>query len=120
MIEVAEMHGELLEFSENLQKTIQSKELVINRLRDELISLRGPLPEDDERLTEDTASVCSFLTDSSVGTSRVLVNIWIPSVFVSGSGSSKHHVYQVDYLENINDMKSFVMSSHFEGLHSYS
>ena len=98
LIQVAEMHGELLEFNENLQKSIQGKDLVISRLRDELIALRGPLPEDEDRLTDpETASVCSFLTDSSIGTARVLVNIWIPSVFLSGSGSSRHHVYQVGH-----------------------
>ena len=45
------MHGELLEFNENLQKNIQNKDTVISRLKDELISLRGPLPDDDDRIT---------------------------------------------------------------------
>ena len=36
--QVAEMHGELLEFNEHLQKTIQSKDVYIKRLRDELVN----------------------------------------------------------------------------------
>ena len=38
--QVAEMHGELLEFNEHLQKTIQSKDVYIKRLRDELVNLK--------------------------------------------------------------------------------
>ena len=66
-------------------------------MRDELVSLRGPLPEDEETVNDDSTSVSSSTTDSaSIGhNSRVLVNIWIPTVFLKGSGSSVHHVYQV-------------------------
>ena len=97
LIQVAEMHGELLEFSENLQRSLQTKEVTISRLRAELILLRGPLPEDEDRATEDSASLCSSFTESGSlsGSARVLVNIWIPSVFLTGTGSSRHHVYQV-------------------------
>lgn len=96
LIQVAEMHGELLEFNENLQKSLQSKDATISRLTDELVSLRGPLPDDEDRLTEDTASVCSSYTEAgSSGSARPLVNIWIPTVYLTGSGSKKHHVYQV-------------------------
>lgn len=82
-----------MEFNENLQKTVQTKDSIISRLKEELISLRGPLPEADGG---DTDSLCSSYTESmaSVG-GRVLVNIWIPSVFLTGSGSARHHVYQV-------------------------
>ena len=38
---MAEMHGELLEFNENLQKTVQTKDGIIARLKEDLISLRG-------------------------------------------------------------------------------
>jgi len=89
LIQVAEMHGELLEFNESLQRNVQSRDAVINRLRAELVSLRGPLPNDQD----DTSSIAG--SEVSYGTSRVLVNIWIPSVFLAGSGSSRHHVYQV-------------------------
>jgi len=96
LIQVAEMHGELLEFNENLQRTVQGKETMISRLREELISLRGPFPDEEDRVLDDNASICSSYADSSsIGTARVLVNIWIPSVFLTGSGSSRHHVYQV-------------------------
>ena len=44
LIQVAEMHGELLEFNEHLQKTLQAKDAIIRRLRDELVDVRGPLP----------------------------------------------------------------------------
>ena len=44
LIQVAEMHGELLEFNEHLQKVLQAKDAVIRRLREELIDVRGPLP----------------------------------------------------------------------------
>lgn len=67
------MHGELLEFNENLQKTVQvctweifsppvlinvickMKDAALIRLREELVRVRGPLPEDGE----DTASLSS-------------------------------------------------------------
>merc|ERR1719219_3115021 len=39
LIQVAEMHGELLEFNENLQKTVQMKDAALIRLKEELISL---------------------------------------------------------------------------------
>ena len=45
-VQVAEMHGELLEFNESLQKSVQSRDAAISRLRAELVLLRGPLPED--------------------------------------------------------------------------
>eukprot|EP00092_Neocalanus_flemingeri_P018720 GFUD01020275.1.p1 GENE.GFUD01020275.1~~GFUD01020275.1.p1 ORF type:complete len:796 (+),score=193.24 GFUD01020275.1:230-2617(+) len=96
LIQVAEMHGELLEFNENLQRSVQSKESIISRLREELISLRGPFPDEEDRIMDDNTSICSSYADSgSIGTARVLVNIWIPSVFLTGSGSTRHHVYQV-------------------------
>ena len=115
LIQVAEMHGELLEFSENLQKSLQTKEVTIARLRAELILLRGPLPEDEDRATEDTASICSSFTDtgSLSGSARVLVNIWIPSVFLTGAGSAKHHVYQV-----CGKIVVKIIHRSFAGLHS--
>lgn len=44
LIEVADMHGELIEFNEILQKQINQKENLIKNLRSELTELRGPLP----------------------------------------------------------------------------
>ena len=35
------------------------------------------------------------VTSSDIPTVRPLINIWIPSVFLSGSASTTHHVYQV-------------------------
>lgn len=43
LVQVSEMHGELVEFNEHLYKVIQLKDSVISRLRDELIELRGPV-----------------------------------------------------------------------------
>jgi len=94
LIQVAEMHGELLEFNETLQRSVQTRDQVICRLRSELVELRGPLPEDQDNW--DSSSLASSFSEVSVSnSSRVLVNIWVPSVFLAGAGSTRHHVYQV-------------------------
>ena len=43
LIQVSEMHGEIVEFNEHLYKVIQIKDAIIARLRNELIELRGPV-----------------------------------------------------------------------------
>ena len=43
VLQVAEMHGELMEFNEHLQKQLLNREHNIRRLRHELVSLRGPV-----------------------------------------------------------------------------
>ena len=47
--------------------------------------------EDDQE--DETLSIISDAESNS--SSRTLINIWIPSVFLSGNGNSTHHVYQV-------------------------
>ncbi len=98
LIQVAEMHGELIEFNDHLQRTLLNKDLVIQRMKEELVDLRGPLPNEgdlddaESLISESAVDSCSL---SSSGSSRALLHIWIPSVFLSGSGSKTHHVYQV-------------------------
>lgn len=43
LVQVAEMHGELVEFNDRLHKVIVQKESMIQRLRQELVELRGPV-----------------------------------------------------------------------------
>ena len=43
LVQVSEMHGELVEFNEHLYRVIQQKDSIIGRLRDELVELRGPV-----------------------------------------------------------------------------
>jgi len=76
------MHGELLELNESLQKQLQAKNVLSQRLKDELIALRGPLPED-------------FATDVNSVSSATHVNLWVPTAFLTGKGTDVHHVYQV-------------------------
>ncbi|XP_077774615.1 sorting nexin-29 isoform X3 [Podarcis muralis] len=43
LIEVAEMHGELIEFNERLHRALMAKEALVTQMRQELIDLRGPV-----------------------------------------------------------------------------
>ncbi|GAB6022887.1 hypothetical protein CHUAL_006984 [Chamberlinius hualienensis] len=58
LIQVAEMHGELMEFNERLHRLLSQKELDVRRLREELIELRGPFP-DDALTSDDDISITS-------------------------------------------------------------
>ena len=41
--QVADMHGELIELNERLQKMLNIREHQLRRLREELVDLRGPV-----------------------------------------------------------------------------
>ncbi|KAK2569051.1 Sorting nexin-29 [Acropora cervicornis] len=95
LIQVADLHGELLEFNDRLQKQLNYCQYKVRRLREELVHLRGPLPEDVEGPEDEEAILSDFdPVVMSVGT-RPLVNVWVPSVFLRGRSSNVHHVYQV-------------------------
>ncbi|XP_018563176.1 sorting nexin-29 [Anoplophora glabripennis] len=85
LVQVAEMHAELMDFNVVLQQTLCQKDALLERLKSELESLRGPMPSDS-------------LNSEEGGN----VNVWIPSAFLTGTGSNSHHVYQV-YLRAGND-----------------
>ncbi|XP_052517364.1 sorting nexin-29 isoform X4 [Budorcas taxicolor] len=53
LIEVAEMHGELIEFNERLHRALVAKEALVSQMRQELIDLRGPVPGDLSQTSED-------------------------------------------------------------------
>ncbi|XP_063790412.1 sorting nexin-29 isoform X2 [Pseudophryne corroboree] len=89
LIEVAEMHGELMEFNERLHRTLIAKETLVSQMRQELIDLRGPVPGDLSQTSEDQS-----LSDFEIS-HCALINVWIPSVFLRGKSTHAYHVYQV-------------------------
>ncbi|XP_033022347.1 sorting nexin-29 isoform X1 [Lacerta agilis] len=89
LIEVAEMHGELIEFNERLHRALMAKEALVTQMRQELIDLRGPVPGDLSQTSEDQS-----LSDFEIS-NRALINVWIPSVFLRGKAANAFHVYQV-------------------------
>ncbi|XP_072466075.1 sorting nexin-29 isoform X3 [Notamacropus eugenii] len=89
LIEVAEMHGELIEFNERLHRALIAKEALVSQMRQELIDLRGPVPGDLSQTSEDQS-----LSDFEIS-NRALINVWIPSVFLRGKAANAFHVYQL-------------------------
>ncbi|BFZ17980.1 hypothetical protein BsWGS_21019 [Bradybaena similaris] len=89
LIQVAEMHGELMEFNELLHRQLGAKDVLVRQLMEELVVLRGPLPYDKHAVHNTGPDL------HSVFLQRPLINIWIPSAFLRGSASNMHHVYQV-------------------------
>lgn len=68
LVQVAEMHAELMDFNVLLQQSLCQKDTLIERLKGELEELRGPMSNDDIETSENGGRV----------------NIWIPSAFLTG------------------------------------
>ncbi|XP_030750576.1 sorting nexin-29 isoform X2 [Sitophilus oryzae] len=85
LVQVAEMHAELMDFNVALQQSLCKKDTLLEKLKNELEDLKGPISME-------------FSSEENTGN----VNVWIPSAFLTGSGSNSHHVYQV-YLRAGND-----------------
>lgn len=88
LVQVAEMHGELMEFNSHLQLRLKTTESYADRLRTELVNLRGPLPS-DYRLPAESNSRVNEVSE------RPLIHIWIPSTFLVNNTTDSYHVYQV-------------------------
>ncbi|VDI83214.1 sorting nexin-29 [Mytilus galloprovincialis] len=113
LIQVAEMHGELMEFNEMLHRQLNHKEAYIRRLQQELIDLRGPLPR-DLHMHGDQISGNS---DSHSVQSKSLINIWIPSAFIRGGPRDNYHVYQVYVRIKDEEWNVYKRYSQFRDLH---
>ncbi|KAM4697780.1 LOW QUALITY PROTEIN: sorting nexin-29 [Rhinophrynus dorsalis] len=111
LIEVAEMHGELIEFNERLHRTLIAKEVLVSQMRQELIDLRGPVPGDLSQTSEDQS-----LSDFEIS-HRALINVWIPSVFLRGKSANAFHVYQVYIRIKDDEWNIYRRYAEFRSLH---
>ncbi|XP_070341009.1 sorting nexin-29 isoform X4 [Equus asinus] len=111
LIEVAEMHGELIEFNERLHRALVAKEALVSQMRQELIDLRGPVPGDLSQTSEDQS-----LSDFEIS-NRALINVWIPSVFLRGKATNAFHVYQVYIRIKDDEWNVYRRYTEFRSLH---
>uniref|UniRef100_A0A096LVR6 Sorting nexin 29 n=1 Tax=Poecilia formosa TaxID=48698 RepID=A0A096LVR6_POEFO len=112
LLQVAEMHGELIEFNERLYRSLMAKDHLIVQMRQELIDLRGPVPGDLSQ-TSDDPNLSDFETAH-----RALVNVWIPSVFLQGRAANAYHVYQVYIRILDNEWNVYRRYTEFRELHN--
>ncbi|XP_008198522.1 sorting nexin-29 isoform X2 [Tribolium castaneum] len=101
LVQVAEMHAELMDFNVALQQSLCQKDQLVERLKAELEQLRGPCHDDD--------------TEGEVSGN---VNVWIPSAFLTGTGSSAHHVYQIFLRAGNDEWNIYRRYAQFYALHS--
>ncbi|XP_059510160.1 sorting nexin-29 isoform X2 [Stegostoma tigrinum] len=111
LIEVAEMHGELIEFNERLHRLLMAKEALISQMRQELIDLRGPVPGDLSQTSEDQS-----LSDFEMA-HCALINVWIPTVFLRGRAANAYHVYQVYIRIKDDEWNVYRRYAEFRALH---
>ncbi|XP_046427849.1 sorting nexin-29 isoform X2 [Neodiprion fabricii] len=78
LVQVAEMHAELMEFNARLTMQLTNRDRLVKLLQAELECLRGPLSEDGLPMEP-----------------PCLIHIWVPSAFLTGQSSDIHHVYQI-------------------------
>ncbi|XP_077305032.1 sorting nexin-29 isoform X2 [Lithobates pipiens] len=109
--QVAEMHGELIEFNERLHRTLLTKEALVLQMRQELIDLRGPVPGDLSQTSEDQS-----LSDFEIS-HRALVNVWMPSVFLRGKSTHAFHVYQIYIRIKDDEWNIYKRYAEFRSLH---
>lgn len=102
LVQVAEMHAELMDFNVMLQQSLCKKDALLERLKAELEELRGPMAADE--LSEDET--------------RGSVNVWIPSAFLTGSGSTSHHVYQIFLRAGNDEWNIYRRYAQFYALHT--
>lgn len=98
LVQVAEMHSELMELNDRLQRSNITKETTIKRLYLELEALRGPLGP------------------SEIDVSAHLISLWVPSVFLTGT-PKQHHVYQVHLRIGEEEWNVYRRYSQFLSLH---
>nr|XP_039269041.1 sorting nexin-29-like [Styela clava] len=117
LIDVTEMHGELMEFTESIHTRFLSALSLIHKMHDELVALRGPMPTDDvikaieaDKPRDNMAAVPVM--------ARALVNVWVPSAFMQGSGPESHHVYQVYICVGEDEWNVYRRYSDFHSLHN--
>ncbi|KAL1494753.1 hypothetical protein ABEB36_010301 [Hypothenemus hampei] len=102
LIQVAEMHAELMDFNVMLQKSLQQKDTLLDRLKEELEVLKGPIA----------------LQELESEGNRGCINIWIPSAFLTGTGSSAHHVYQLFLRVGNDEWNIYRRYAQFYALHT--
>jgi sorting nexin-29 len=93
LVQVSEMHGELMEFNERLHMQLLRKELQIRRLRSQLAHYKGEPVHN--RPVEQTGNQNDDRRHERNPSCPGLVNVWIPTAFLHGRGGDSHHVYQV-------------------------
>lgn len=71
LVQVAEMHAELMDFNVLLQQNLCTKDAIIDKLKLELEELRGPILNEE---LQDNLRPC--------------INVWIPSAFLTGKIST--------------------------------
>lgn len=102
LVQVAAMHAELMDFNAMLQQSLCQRDALVERLKSELEELRGPMTI-DELSSED---------------SRGSVNVWIPSAFLTGTGSNSHHVYQIFLKAGNDEWNIYRRYAQFHALHT--
>lgn len=120
LIQVAEMHGELIEFNTHLSKELHYKNQQLVKLTNELVQLRGPLPTDIQFNLNNPLDIVSLESDSLSMLNSPLINIWIPSVFLRNDEKNikkTYHVYQVYIRINDEEWNVFRRFTEFYTFH---
>ncbi|KAG8224704.1 hypothetical protein J437_LFUL006091, partial [Ladona fulva] len=102
LVQVAEMHGELMEFNDRLQRTLRMRENQLAKLLAHR-RLHGCGDSDGE--------------ESILEGELAPVGVWIPSAFLIGGGADLHHVYQVYIRVGSDEWNIYRRYSQFHTLH---
>eukprot|EP00039_Didymoeca_costata_P005218 m.79648 g.79648 ORF g.79648 m.79648 type:complete len:772 (+) comp12721_c0_seq2:142-2457(+) len=122
ILQLTEMHCELMELNERYQEQIRTRDQIIK-------SMGGTVPKDSMGASQSKSVRSGTVVAKPArlppphpgipipGTTKPIINVWIPTALLRGKGADSHHVYQIYVRVGDDEWNVYRRFTHFHDLH---